>query len=238
MEVLLPLLIFVGGIIYSVIASSGNKDKEKRNVDPNKMERPGRSAPRGRTSTSQSQRERSSGGFFDEIKREFQSEYDKAMGRTETDTSDSPSKPDREDAKQRPDRVDVKRRLEEEGQKLEEKWQQEKKQASMRQRSRNKTYEDKKPVERKQSERAAKEREKVRAGAVDTDVEVAGAAEGIGREIADEARYSYGDDRTTVHKKGKDEGKGFSSKDLTFDNKSVVNGIIFNEILGKPKSRK
>lgn len=236
MEVLLPLLIFAGGVIYSIIASTGNKNEEKRDIDPSKMERPGRSAPRPRPSeTGTGQKvERRAGGMFDELKREFQSEYEKAMGRTDTSGEASSGRPERKGI----DRGEVNRRIEEQKRQLEERRQREKEQASMRQRSRGQTYEDKRPVERRQSERAERAREKVRTGAVKTDVEIAGATEGIGREIADEVRYSYGDDRTAIHKKGKEEERGFSPKDLTFDNKAIVNGIIFSEVLGKPKSRK
>ncbi len=234
MEALLPLLIFVGGVIYSVIASSGKKNEEKRDIDPSKMERSGRSAPRRRPSEAEAGQkvERRAGGMFDELKREFQSEYDKAMGRTETASQSSGKRPEGID------RDEVKRRIEEQRKSLEERRQQEKEQASMRQRSRGQTYEDKKPVERRQSERAERAREKVRTGAVRTNIEAAGAVEGIGREIADEVRYSYGDDRTSLHKKGKSEERGFSGRDLTFDNKAIVTGIIFSEILGKPRSRK
>lgn len=231
MEILLPLLIFVGGIIYSVIASSGNKDKdkEKRNIDPSKMERPGRSAPRPRPNDSES--EQGSGGLFDELKREFKKEYDKAMGEPASETSNQSRRMSQENIKQRVD---------EERQKLEEKRQREKEQASMGQRSRNQTYQDKKPVERHQSERASQAKESVYTGAHDarSDVEIARADDGIGREITEQARYSYGDDRTEMHERGREQNKAFSRKDLSFDKSAVVNGIIFNEILGKPKSRK
>ncbi|CAM4141674.1 hypothetical protein [Lacicoccus alkaliphilus] len=230
MEVLLPLLIFAGGVIYSIIASTGNKNEEKRDIDPGKMERPGRSAPRPRQSESDTggRQSQGSGGMFDELKREFQSEYEKAMGRTGTDTSAGPP--------ERPSREDVKRRVEEERRKLEERRQREKKETSMRERSRRETSRDRKPVERKQSERAERARERVRTGAADSNVEVAKPVEGVGSEITDELRYSYGDDRTSVADTRK--SSAFSSKDLTFDNKAIVNGVIFNEILGKPKSRK
>lgn len=231
MEALLPLLIFAGGVIYSVIASRGNKDKEKRNIDPSKMERPGRSAPRRRPSNSDSQKQQGSGGLFDELKREFKKEYDKAMGEPSSETDGQSRRISQED---------IKKRVEEERQKIEERRQQEKEQASMRQRSRDKTYKDKKPVERRQSERASRAKESVYTAEQDVkkDVEVAGATEGIGREITEQVRYSYGDDRTEMHERGRKKEKAFTSRDLTFDRKAVVTGIIFNEILGKPKSRR
>lgn len=231
MEALLPLLIFAGGVIYSVIASRGGKDKEKRNIDPSKMERPGRSAPRRRPSNSEPQKQQGSGGLFDELKREFKKEYDKAMGAPSSDTDGQSRRMSQEN---------IKRRVEEERKKLEEKRQQEKEQASMGQRSRHKTYKDKKPVERRQSERASRAKETVYTGAHDakSDVKVAGATEGIGKEITEQVRYSYGDDRTEMHERDRKKEKAFSSRDLTFDRKAVVNGVIFNEILGKPKSRR
>lgn len=231
MEVLLPLLIFAGGIIYSVIASKSNKDEEKRNVDPSKMERSGRSAPRRRPTDSDPQRQEGSGGLFDELRREFKNEYDKAMGEPASETNSQSRRTQQED---------IKKRIEEERRKMEEKRQQEKEQSSMRERSRDKTYKDKKPVERRQSERASQARESVYTGAHDarSDVEIARAADGIGREVTEQARYSYGDDRTEMHERGREQKNDFSPKDLSFDKKSVVNGIIFNEILGKPKSRR
>lgn len=231
MEALLPLLIFAGGVIYSVIASRGNKDKEKRNIDPGKMERPGRSAPRRRPSNSEPQSQKDSGGLFDELKREFKKEYDKAMGEPSQDT-DTKSR--------RMSQENIKRRVEEERQNLEEKRQQEKERASMRQRSRDKTYEDKKPVERRQSERASRAKETVYAGAhnAKSDVDIAEASVGIGSEIAENVRYSYEDDHTEMHERDKKKSKALTSRDLKFDEKAIVNGIIFNEILGKPKSRR
>lgn len=231
MEALLPLLIFAGGVIYSVIASRGNKDTEKRNVDPSKMERPGRSAPRRRQSNSESPNQQDSGGLFDELKREFKKEYDKATGEPSSDTGGQSSKMSREN---------IKSRVEEERQKLEEKRQQEKEQASMGHRSRDKTYKDKKPVERKQSDRASRAKESVYTGAHDagSDIEIADASTGIGREVTEQARYSYGDDRTEMHERDKEKRRALTSRDLTFDKKAVVNGIIFNEIFGKPKSRR
>ncbi|WP_462420693.1 hypothetical protein [Salinicoccus sp. Marseille-QA3877] len=231
MEALLPLLIFAGGVIYSVIASKGSNEKEKRNIDPSKMERPGRSAPRRRSANSETQREQGSGGLFDELKREFKKEYDKAMGESSSETKDQSRRMSQEN---------IKKRVEEERRKLEEKRQQEKEQASMRQRSRNQTYKDKKPVERRQSERASRARESVYTGAHDaaSDIEIADASKGIGREITERVRYSYGDDRTEIHERGRAKDKAITTKDLTFDKSAVVNGIIFNEILGKPKSRR
>lgn len=231
MEVLLPLLIFAGGVIYSVIASRDNKDKEKRNIDPSKMERPGRSAPRRRPANSEPERQQGSGGLFDELKREFKKEYDKAMGEPEPETNSQSRRMTQEN---------VKERVEDERQKLEEKRQQEKRQSSMRQRSRDKSYRDKKPVERRQSERASRAKESVYTGAHDgsSDVRVAGAAEGVGKEITERARYTYGDDPTKIHGTDSRKSKAFTSKDLNFDKKAVVNGVIFNEILGKPKSRR
>jgi hypothetical protein len=240
MEVLLPLLIFAGGVIYSVIASTGNKNEEKRDIDPSKMERPGRSAPRPRQSESNQggRQAQGSGGMFGELKREFQSEYEKAMGRTGTDTSAGPAGSGTAGGPERPTREDVRRRVEEERRKLEERRQREKKKSSMRERSRGEASRDRKPVERKQSERAERARERVRTGAAETNVEVAKPVEGVGSEITDQPRYSYGDDRTSVNGADKKKKSAFSSNDLTFDNKAIVNGIIFNEILGKPKSRK
>ena len=231
MEILLPLIIFGGGIIYSVISSRTNKEKEKRDIDPSKMERPGRSAPRRRPANSEPERQQGSGGLFDELKREFKKEYDKAMGEPASETNSQSRRIQQED---------IRKRVEDERQKLEEKKQQEKKQSSMRQRSRNQSYRDKKPVERKQSERASRAKESVYTGPYDAegDVKVADAARGIGEEISGRARYSSESDRTEMHERGREQDKIFSPKDLSFDNKAVVNGIIFNEILGKPKSRR
>lgn len=231
MEVLLPLLIFAGGIIYSVIAGRGNKDKEKRDIDPSKMERPGRSAPRRRPADSEPERQQGSGGLFDELKREFKKEYDKAMGEPASETNSQSRRMSQEN---------IKNRVEEERQKLEEKRQREKEQASMRQRSRDKTYKDKTPVERRQSDRASRAKESVYTGAHDakSDVEIADASKGLSNEISERARYSYGDDRTEMHERDRKKSKAFSSKDLTFDKSAVVNGVIFSEVFGKPKSRR
>lgn len=63
--------------------------------------------------------------------------------------------------------------------------------------------------------------------------------EGLGRDIGDKLRYSYGDDHAQMHKRGQEqkESTGITSGDLKFDSKAVVNGIIMSEILGKPKSK-
>src|SRR5690625_5922464 len=68
---LLPLLIFLGGIIYSAIASQKNKGrKEQRNIDPGKLNNPAKRSSRPGSSG----RQGSSRGFFEQRSEEHTSE--------------------------------------------------------------------------------------------------------------------------------------------------------------------
>ena len=62
---------------------------------------------------------------------------------------------------------------------------------------------------------------------------------GLGKDVAEEVRYSLGEDSSKMQQRNNSQGNGknITSDDLTFDSKSFVNGIIMSEILSKPKSK-
>lgn len=230
---LLPILIIVGGIIYSTIASRANKEKEgQRNIDPSKMERRSNSAPRRRQPEN---RDESSGskGIFEDLKREFKREYDKAMGTEEERPSGRQSETTR--------RAEESRRMQQEAEKkIKEVQNSRSVRNSSGERNKRDFQKNNRGYRTEHSRRAAESKQAVYSEGYSRNQEPRkeGRESGIGRDVADQVRYQYGDDRTQSHKRNKSGKKHVTKKDLSFDQRAVVNGIIFSEILGKPKSRR
>lgn len=223
---LLPLLIIVGGILYSVVASNANKKNEdKRNIDPSKMERRGNSAPRRRQPENSEDSSSGPRGFFDDLKREFTKEYEKAMG-----TDERPSTTERSTGNKG---TNNSKRIKQEAEKKIREFQkspEKQKRDFQRNNPRYQTEHSKRATESKQavySEGYSREDGPRKSNRV----------AGIGRDVADQVRYEYGDDRTQVHRRNQTKRTRVTKGDLSFDQRAVVNGIIFSEILGKPKSK-
>lgn len=243
---LLPLLIFLGGIIYSAIASQKNKGrKEQRNIDPGKLNNPAKRSSRPGSSG----RQGSSRGFFEQVKGELErsfgafdesSDSQQKQAQTKNMERQERSRPERRSSA-RPERTRTERPMSNRsfGRSLEEK--------ARESRTGGKAmdyYEDKVSTDRsKHRERAQKAKESVYTGGLDRS-EAEKRVKGIGRESAELARYSLDEedlfdestDRSRDQKTQREPALG--KDDLSFDRKAVVNGIIFSEILGKPKSRR
>ncbi|WP_017548807.1 hypothetical protein [Salinicoccus carnicancri] len=239
---ILPLLIFLGGIIYSAIASQKNKDKkEQRNIDPGKLNNPNKRSNR----PSASGRQESSKGFFEQVKGELERSFGTFDENTDSQQRQSQSEnmgshPENQSPagsqKSKQERTRSDRPF---GRSLEKK--------ARESRTGSKAmdyYEDKLPADRsKPKERAQKAKDYAYAEGVDRS-EAAKRVKDSGRESAERSRYSLDEDDLFGVSAGKpDREKGqsepaLSRGDLSFDRKAVLNGIIFSEILGKPKSKR
>lgn len=239
---ILPLLIFLGGIIYSAIASQKNKDKkEQRNIDPGKLNNPNKRY----NPPSASGRQENSKGFFEQVK----GELERSFG-TFDESSDSQQKQhqtknmephSKRQSQARPERTNQERPMSDRsfGRSLEDK--------ARESRTGSKAmdyYEDKVSTDRsKQKERAQKAKESVYTEGFDRS-EAEKRVKGIGRESAERSRYSLDEDDLFGESAGKSDGEkrqrepALNKGDLSFDRKAVLNGIIFSEILGKPKSKR
>lgn len=202
---ILPLLIFIGGIIYTAIASQKDKGKnEERNIDPSKMDRPtGQAAPRRRQSSSTSQPK----GLFDdmvgEIERRFSGETEQTPKDVRQTAQDNPrTRP----AVQRAERQSTPRPMTERsfGRNLEEKAKDTVQNSDWSKRAREEVK------SRQQPERGRR-----------TEIERGSVAEGPRRQ------QKLQTPKPKVRKEA-----------LSFGRKDIVNGVIFSEIIGKPKSRR
>lgn len=238
---ILPLLIFLGGIIYSAIASQKNKDKkEQRNIDPGKLNNPNKRYNR----PSASGRQENSKGFFEQVKGELERSFgafdeesdtkEKQSRKVDMSSSERPSS-------QRPERTRTERPMSDRsfGRSIEEKARESKAGSKAMD-----YYEDKVSTDRsRHKERAQKAKESVYTEGFDRS-EAEKRVKGIGRESAERSRYSLDEDDLFGESAGKSYGeKGqrepvLSKGDLSFDRKAVLNGVIFSEILGKPKSKR
>ncbi len=229
---LIPLLIIVLGIVSSIVGSKNNKEKEgKRNIDTSKLDRRQSTAPRKRQPDSETAANEQK-GFFQTLQEAFDEEFNQQEQQPKRETRPEPAKPAASSSRDmtsnsRPERQASERPVRETIQKVRERTNT----------SQNISDIEKRITDRsKHAKRALEARESVYAKGYDKRV---GRAEGLGRDIADEVRYSYGDDPTQMNKRGRDNDPdtNMTSDDLTFDSKSFVNGIIMSEILGKPKSK-
>lgn len=218
---LLPLLIFLGGIVYSLIASQKDKGKkEKRDIDPGKLGNPSKTNRRQPGSNKQD----SSKGFFEQMKNEIERSF---------------GAPDDSSDEQRRQQTPASRKTENSGQRPERSSQQ------------RPQYQR---AERTSSSRPATNRsfgrsfEEKAGDSVFTEGFNRSEAEkrvgGIGRESAELARYSLDDDDLSQssgksHEVQKEKhAPALDKGDFSFDRKAVLNGIIFSEILGKPRSKR
>ena len=217
---LIPLLIIVLGIVSSIVGSKNNKEKEgKRNIDTSKLDRRQSTAPRKRQPDSETAANEQK-GFFQTLQEAFDEEFNQQEQQPKRETRPEPAKPAASSSRDmtsnsRPERQASERPVRETIQKV---------------RERTNTSQNISDIEKRITDRSK------HAKGYDKRV---GRAEGLGGDIADEVRYSYGDDPTQMNKRGRDNDPdtNMTSDDLTFDSKSFVNGIIMSEILGKPKSK-
>lgn len=245
---LLPLLIFLGGIVYTAIASQKDKGKkEKRNIDPGKLGNPSKSnrqQPRGNNQNSEK-------GFFEQMKKEIERSFgapDESLDeqrRQQTQRTQNTTQTSEKSTQQRPQHQRVERNSPQRpvtdrsfGRSLEEKARD-----SETGKKAMDYYEDKVPTDRtKHRERAQRAKESVLSeGSNRSEVEKH-AADNRGK-TSERARYSLSDDLSkTSGKASQVNREKFDSRlgkdDFSFDRKAVLNGIIFSEILGKPKSKR
>ncbi|WP_020008473.1 hypothetical protein [Salinicoccus albus] len=238
---LLPLLIFIGGIVYTAIASQSKKksNEEKRNIDRSKMDRQaGKVRQQVQDRRSSSTQQNSDRGLFDSLKGEIERSFgggDESDSKSSSESSRAQpySRPSRQAASSdsdRPQSSDGGRNIEETaresqlGQKIGD------------------TYKDKVPADRsKQRERAEKARNTVYSGGIDQS-KAEQKVSGLGREAAEESGYSLDEEEISSDSENRERtdkpAPVLTKGDLNFDRKAVVNGIIFSEILGRPKSKK
>ncbi|WP_271400016.1 hypothetical protein [Salinicoccus roseus] len=220
---ILPLLIFIGGIIYTAIASQKDKgNKEERNIDPSKMDRPtGSAAPRRRQSGSENQ----SKGLFDdmvgEIERRFSGETEQTPKNSRQPAQEaSPSRP----ASQRAERQSNQR--------------------PMSERSFGRSLEEKAKETNAGKKAADPYRQKTRGASQGYDwadrarEEVKNRQQGRGQK--DEVETVASGERPRRQQKPAEPAPKpkIQKESLSFGRKDIVNGVIFSEIIGKPRSRR
>lgn len=249
---LLPLLIFLGGIVYSLIASQKDKGKkEKRDIDPGKLGNPSKTNRRQPGSNKQD----SSKGFFEQMKNEIERSFgapddsSDEQRRQQTPasrkTENSGQRPERSSQQrpqyQRAERTSSSRPVTDRsfGRSFEEKARESKTGRKVMD-----YYEDKVPTDRsKHRERAQKAKDSVFTEGFNRS-EAEKRVGGIGRESAELARYSLDDDDLSQSSGKSPEvqkekhASALDKGDFSFDRKAVLNGIIFSEILGKPRSKR
>ena len=226
---LIPLLIIVVGVVSSIIGSKNNKEKEgDRNIDTSKLDRRQNTAPRSRqpdTRTNTNEQK----GFFQTLQEAFDEEFNQPEQETrqQSNRESKPQPVQSSGRESRPDRQASERPVRETIQQSRER----------QNSSKNISDIEKRITDRSEhAKRALEARDSVYTRGYD---KRAAKTEGLGRDIGDKLRYSYGDDHTQMHKRGQEhkESTAITSGDLKFDSKAVVNGIIMSEILGQPKSK-
>lgn len=220
----IPVLIVILGIISSIVGSKNNKEKEGgRNIDTSKLDRQQKTAPRKRqpdTGTAKKEEK----GFFQTLQEAFDEEFNKteSAGHTQTDQKKSEQQSHRQrdrEQSRRPERETIQ------------------KSRSRANSSKNLSDFEKKVTDRSEhAKRALDAKESVYTEGYNKRVEK---VRGLGKDVAEEVRYSLGEDSSKMQQRNNSQGNGknITSDDLTFDSKSFVNGIIMSEILGKPKSK-
>lgn len=217
---IIPLLIFLGGIIYTAIASQKDKSKDKeRNIDPSKMERPtSKSAPRRRQPNAPNESKGMFGDLVGEIERRMGGGGDNSPQpvRQEQQTGQS-SRP----ASTRGERQPRERRSNE---------------RTSSERTSSRSMEDK-----AKNTRAGRQVQNLEREARNTDW-----AERVKQES--QSRMGQSRNRNSPIEVGKPEAERSTADKkekpkmeknaLTFEARDVVNGVIFSEILGKPRSKK
>lgn len=256
MEGLIPLLIIGAGILYSVFKGNDeNKQAGERNIDRGKLNNPrseGSARPTS-TRTTTSNRESSRGrGLFDDLREEFErgmSEFEAERTRSRDQNSDK-GPIERRRAQLESTRDSGRRIAQDTFQRSRERVEREVDTARdtmpgtaigdnaidvdtfsrPERQSTERKAADRKSRNQKVAERAQMLREQNRADRVQSNVERVGRVERtVTRETAEQARYRMDSDFIKTGEIG--------SYDFRIDRKTVVDGIIFAEILGKPKSR-
>lgn len=220
----IPVLIVILGIISSIVGSKNNKEKEGgRNIDTSKLDRQQKTAPRKRqpdTGTAKKEEK----GFFQTLQEAFDEEFNKteSAGHTQTDQKKSEQQSHRQrdrEQSRRPERETIQTSR------------------SRANSSKNLSDFEKKVTDRSEhAKRALDAKESVYTEGYNKRAEK---VRGLGKDVAEEVRYSLGEDSSKIQQRNNSQGNGknITSDDLTFDSKSFVNGIIMSEILGKPKSK-
>lgn len=220
----IPVLIVILGIISSIVGSKNNKEKEGgRNIDTSKLDRQQKTAPRKRqpdTGTAKKEEK----GFFQTLQEAFDEEFNKteSAGHTQTDQKKSEQQSHRQrdrEQSRRPERETIQTSR------------------SRANSSKNLSDFEKKVTDRSEhAKRALDAKESVYTEGYNKRAEK---VRGLGKDVAEEVRYSLGEDSSKMQQRNNSQGNGknITSDDLTFDSKSFVNGIIMSEILGKPKSK-
>lgn len=259
MEGLIPLLIIGAGILYSVFkGNDDNKDADKRNIDkgrlnnPNRPRNTGTSATRTSTSTRDSGRERGLfGDLREELERSFQEFDSERTSNREQNADKGPIERRRAQFEQTRDsgrRIAQdtyqrsRERVETEVDTMRDTIQDRGTQMSGTSvieagefsRPERKTTErqssDRKSRNQKVAERAQMLRERNRADRVQSDIARVGRTErSVTRETAEQNRYQMDNDFIETGEIG--------SYEFRINRKTVLDGIIFSEILNKPKSR-
>ena len=210
---LIPIVIIVLGIISSIISGQSNKkNEEKRNIDPSKLDRKSKTAPRRRQDQQNPTTKQK--GFFENLQENFEKEmknFEKELnGQPQTEPKKRAETQARTQTAERQPRETIQR-------------------SNNRQNmSQNVSdYEKRKTDRSRHSNRASQAKEKVLTEAYDERVTM---DEGLTKEMIEERQKN---------RKNRDRIKenDITSGDISFDPKSVVNGIIMSEILGKPKSK-
>ncbi|MGO1922540.1 MAG: hypothetical protein ACTH14_01785 [Jeotgalicoccus sp.] len=224
----IPLLIIVLGVVSSIVGSKKNKEKEgDRNIDTSKLDRKQNTAPRSRqpdTRTNTNEQK----GFFQTLQEAFDEEFNQPEQETKPQSKPKPEP--------KPQPVQSSGRENRPGRQTSERPVRETIQQSRERQNSSQNISDieKHVTDRsKHRERASEARDSVYTRGYD---KRAFKVEGLGKDIADKVRYSYGDDLTQMNKSGQESTK-VTSDDLSFDSKAIVNGIIMSEVLGKPKSK-
>lgn len=215
---LIPILIIVLGVVYSIIGSKKNEDKAgDRNIDTSKLDGKQNTAPRSRQPETRTNTNKQK-GFFQTLQEAFDEEFNQPEQETKPQPVQSSSR------EGRPGRQTPERHVRE---------------TIQQSRERQSTSQNKSNVEKRITDRS-KHTSRV------SEVRGSGHTRGydrranqtndIGLDIGDTLSYSYDDDLTQMSK-SRQESTKFTSDDLSFDSKAVVNGIIMSEVLGKPKSK-
>lgn len=213
---LIPIAIIVLGIISSIISSQSNKkNEEKRDIDPSKLDRKSKTAPRRRQDQSTEKK-----GFFENLQETFEAEMkkyeDEVEGRQSEPKKTAPTKASTEQPKREFHQRESQPR-----------------ETIQRTRDRQNTSQNVSDIEKrltdrsKHSKRAREAKDSVLTEAYDKRVTM---DEGLTREMIQE-RQQQRENRDKI------KDNDITSGDINFDPKSVVNGIIMSEILGKPKSK-
>lgn len=192
MELLIPLLIFGAGLVFSGIKSANESKKQaQRKIDLSKLERPAGKAPLGKQ-PSRVEEKKEDKSFWQSLVDDFKEEYEKVEQGQKV----------REERTSTPERQanSASKRLEQDIR------------SKVNRPERTKTRAD-----RNTNTRETQKVEPIEA--------VVSEVERVVKEPASRSQSSQ-------NKKA-----AFSVKDISFDEKAIVNGIIMNEILGPPKSK-